>query len=576
MNLKLMLLRASCVSVMALTCSLALADQPAGSSALQQALRGMAIRGEISQADSERLVSIARVQRPHDAPVLPNQRCWTAAVRNARQFASIHGAAPRLNAPPAAGYVDSSTYPIRVHYQDDTQVALANSILGYAEATWKAQVEQTGYPNPYTNDDGETPHAGVYYYIGDTGMGGGGYTEPLADIPTTPISDCSSRIVIDPANPASDVNDTTSHEFNHTTQMATDCAEAISAFENFTVAATDYFVPTNPYFLEVLPSFQQYPHFPVDYWTQDQSGSPDVYYQYGAALFPEFLKERFGGGDIKFLNAVWYSFSQNGTITINGGWVENSNGNHPNWFEGTDNVLLTQGSSFDDGFDEFTVWRSITGKHDDTVHFKAGKRYPEVTVAKTLTAGNLPFSDSLTVHQFASRHIVVNPGTYTGMIHASVTVDPAVSWGASVLLWRDNTPVERVKMTFTQSAASATIPSLSGVTRVMLVVSQHADSTYVPDDMAYDTERSFTYELDTGDLDAGADSGADAGADGGVHDAGLADAPADGAIDGGNQPGGGGGCGCRATGNSTASAWLLLVAGLGLIVSRRRIRRRSN
>lgn len=41
---------------------------------------------------------------------------------------------------------------------------------------------------------------GMWLYVADAGMGGGRYTEPLSDVPSTALSDASSRVIVDSAD----------------------------------------------------------------------------------------------------------------------------------------------------------------------------------------------------------------------------------------------------------------------------------------------------------------------------------------------------------------------------------------
>jgi MYXO-CTERM domain-containing protein len=468
---------------------------------LAKLLDAMARRGELRAADATRLSHLARAQGagPRIPERSPSGRapCLTQAMIQAKAWAHSQGAPVFKTPPPSTGSITSTKAPLRVYYSTGDE-GLAKQVMASAEATWAKQITDVGYPQPYTDGDLGPVVPGLWIYVASTGMGGGGYTEPLDDVPSTPVSDCSSRVVVDPENPPDFIEDVVVHELNHTTQMATDCAETISAWENFATAVEHTFNPYSYVFSQgFLPEFQDHPEMPIDFWTQDEQGSPNMYYQYGAALFPVYLRDRFGGGDVRILRDLWYSFAQKGTVTVNPWGIATSEGNDPHWFKGSANVLATKGTSFDEAFDEFTVWRSITGKHDDGAHFKVGKQYETVRLATSHSLKSLPAKGTFTLREYGSRHIELRPDSFTGSIRASVTVDPAASWGGSVLLWRGGKPVERIKLGFQAAAGEATVPSLAGVSRAMLVVSQRKDATHEPDDMEYDTERKFSYAIES-------------------------------------------------------------------------------
>jgi MYXO-CTERM domain-containing protein len=538
-------------------------------------LQGLAANGQLSHADASRLTADALDRG--EGPRVPIARsangsvgCLNEAVRLTRAWAKTKGAELQSFPPSSVGHVDSQTLPLRVYYQTDGDKPTAAAALKAAEQAWQQQVVQVGYPQPFTGDlNTSEPLPGLWIYVADTGVEGGGYTDWLQDIPTTPISDCSSYVVIDDQNSGADIDTVVAHEFNHTTQMATDCVEAISAWENFTTAVEVHYFPNDWTFTYFVGSFQRYPEYPLDYWSDPYGGEDIAYYQYGAALFPIYLQERFGGGNVTTLRDFWYSFAQQGTLKCSHAGCFSDKPNNPNWFQGTDNVLKTRGSNFEEAFDEFSVWRAITGMHDDHQHFKHGSEYEGVAIAREHSLAMLPVNgEALDVYEYGSRYIRLTPDGQWGEVHFSVTVDPDAAWSASLLLGRFGLPVQRLPMSFTNGRADLNVPSFSGVSWAILVVSQHADSSHNPDDMEYGTARAFSYVIEKVMPEPAPEPlpepVPEAGPD--VKDAAVETLSPAAPVN--DAPASDGGCGCSTTGSSRSPVALLALA---LLVFRRRV-----
>jgi hypothetical protein len=185
-------------------------------------LEAMAANGQLSQSDALRLIRGALDNG--EGPRVPVARstdgrigCLSEAMRLIKAWAKGKGVELQSVPPPSVGYVESPILPLRVYYQTEADKPVAEEVLKATETAWDNQIKQVGYPQPFTGDGQDpTPVPGLWTYVADTGMGGGGYTEWLFDIPLTPISDCSARVVIDRQNPSQVIGDVVAHEFNHT------------------------------------------------------------------------------------------------------------------------------------------------------------------------------------------------------------------------------------------------------------------------------------------------------------------------------------------------------------------------
>lgn len=598
------MLRSHALSPLALIACLlgstpALAQSP---DVMARVLEAMAARGEIRHAELEHLLTLTNGS-PSPSQAADPLRCWTVPLVQARAFAHRNGAHVKPLPPPASvGFVESETLPLRVYYQNTGQLSFAETMLAAAEDSWAHQIDELGAYAPFTddNEDGE-PKPGLYLYVAATGMGGGGYTEWLSDVPETSRSDCSCRVVVDPGNYLEEVAEVVYHEFVHATQMATDCTESISAWENFAVAAEHLRFPESYYFVwGFLPEFQLHPGYPIDFWTQNMSGNgePLMYYQYGAALFPLYLMERFGQSDPAYLPKLWQSFAQDGTVTITPWSVTNDQGNKPDWFEGVGAELTGHQTNLPEAHADFGAWRVAVEQRDDGHHFSRAFEYPSPTIRETIVGtSGMPAEGEIETREYGTGYVRFVPQGSTQALRATVSNPHWVRFFAELLLFRTGQPAERIPLSFEEGVATGTTGSLGDVSEVILVISQSQDLSHDPDEMEYEPVRAVSYGLeivdvpdggapsdgglpeagDAGDAaqDAAQDATVDApetGVDAATVDAGVTDAGPEGAS---AQPmlleAAGGGCDCSST-VAKERSWPAVLLGLmlGLLWTRRR------
>ena len=85
-------------------------------------------------------------------------RCRTPEMRMRRWEESTQGPPPpdaSMTRPEEAGYVDSATYPIRIHYRKSADAERAETVvLPIAEDVWTAEIEEMGWPTPPTDYGG--------------------------------------------------------------------------------------------------------------------------------------------------------------------------------------------------------------------------------------------------------------------------------------------------------------------------------------------------------------------------------------------------------------------------------------
>lgn len=514
----------------------------------------------------------------------------TTVLRQMRRWMHEQGVPVQTPVPPQTLHVDSSQFPIRVFY-DAGRISQAQTALQYAEKAWQRQVVQLGYRAPHTLGDPDPVQLGMDFYFASSDEWAG-LTVPLADIPSTPLCDCSSRMFLNDYLHGPDMATTVEHEFNHATQGATDCGETISAWEGFTTAVESIGYPDDQSNRYMLREFQNWPEFPLDYWSYPSGGGssdlPDALYQYGAAVFPFFLKDRFAGGDPAFLREVWESFKQDGTYEPESGSC--SEGNDPDWFQGLDALLKTKGSSLPEAFAEFAVWRAVVGRYNDGQHLKNAGYVPAPAVAVIFQG--FPVRNYLVVRKWGTRYLEYVPATESeGPLAITITGKLPALWIGSVMLWRQGQAVEVLPLTFdAKGVASLQTPFLAGIDRVLIAVSQVAGPEYRTGDMEYATGQSFQYSVtQLAGQDAAQPAGPDAapagldaepaGPDAAGPDATQAGADAAPAgLDAGASGLDAGappvkeeeGCGCGSAGGASA---LLGLLGLGALLGRPRSRR---
>ncbi len=270
-------------------------------------------------------------------PVPPEAgTAWLVEAYQARQR---HGLLPVAGYPGELAYfLDSETVPVRVYYDSESQVALARLTLEAAEHSWVTEIDNFGfYAPPLT-----TPEGRYRLYIGDTGMGGGGYCSPIGSHPETPWDDCQTYIVIDQRNPRYYIDSLVAHELNHATQGAMDCLEPVSFWENTATYMKFAVYPTSmSYVRYYMDYFQSLPYWSV------AGGDQSSLYWYGGFLWTYFLAERYGdpGQGAIFLRELWErSMQSSGNVR-----------NEPHYFDALDELLAERGEGgLHEAFHEFS------------------------------------------------------------------------------------------------------------------------------------------------------------------------------------------------------------------------------
>jgi MYXO-CTERM domain-containing protein len=164
-----------------------------------------------------------------------------------------------------------------------------------------------------------------------------------------------------------------SHEYFHAVQAAYDTGQGSVASEGTAVWATEKFDPSLEDFEGFLSGYMKN----TDRTLTEPLPGPVDPFSYGAAIFFQFLDERYGAALVRSL----WERCENGA----GGEA------NPDWFTALDPMLKAEaGSSFAEAFVEFAEWNLFTAKSADPERgYADGADYPSVDFVDI----TLPFTD---------------------------------------------------------------------------------------------------------------------------------------------------------------------------------------
>ena len=143
----------------------------------------------------------------------------------------------RADVPAGTPFVDSASLPIRVYYDASFTEAKAQAVLPFAEAQWRAQVQQMGFAAPWRKVDGVVGEGlALYAYVNQPAAG----ISAVADVPSTPRSECATVAAFDSqwAQSSAYLSYVVGHVFNHAALFATDCIEPQWAWEPCSARST--------------------------------------------------------------------------------------------------------------------------------------------------------------------------------------------------------------------------------------------------------------------------------------------------------------------------------------------------
>jgi hypothetical protein len=267
--------------------------------------------------------------------------------------------------------VDTSGVPLYVIF-----------IGGIADSVWTKEVDTLGYTAP-PSDLSFPPNGGdgrYDIYLKSLAYGYLGYSEPLNYAPPDYIG-ATSFIVLrnDYSLYGGNYNNyprvTIAHEFFHAVQFGYDVNEmeivpsdTITIYHPYWMELTatwmeDQIYPSINDYVNYLPYFYNYPWLSLKTFSLNSDDLPRYFHAYAACVWAFYLSKKFGRDLIK---SIW---------TV----CEGEQGD--NVLPATDATLLSNGSSLNNAFREFSIWNYFTNNRADTSsYYSEGNLYPAVKV----------------------------------------------------------------------------------------------------------------------------------------------------------------------------------------------------
>lgn len=128
---------------------------------------------------------------------------------------------------PVVGCVESSSHAIKVCYDGEGDLELAQAALLSTELVYGIFVDNLGFTPPWRLDDEGTPEEGLYVFLTDMGDFASAAAVPVADVPSTPRSDCAVSLNINKASGSRRFERTFGQYLGSALFMADDCVEAL-------------------------------------------------------------------------------------------------------------------------------------------------------------------------------------------------------------------------------------------------------------------------------------------------------------------------------------------------------------
>lgn len=288
-------------------------------------------------------------------------------------------------------YIDSESYPIRVHYNYGDE-DLMSIVFDAAELSYQMEVEEWGWYPPVS--DGEYGGSdAIDYYLTDTDPGIGGYMtiDHWNDCYTiSGRAVCPAYMVINREMPDYFISEVVAHEFCHVLQFSTDAVEDHQLME-----ATSTYTegPVHSYSTSwgMAVDYQSQWYLPLDYF---EYGSG---FQYGSFVFLQYLAERFGDGTPAASRELWQESTQSNFSNTRDWIVGLCDWLEQNWPDDLDEpgdgetyVMLA--------WRDWSEWRFFLGPYADEDHITGGE--PATGSAR------LPFALTFFLNELAAGSVV--------------------------------------------------------------------------------------------------------------------------------------------------------------------------
>jgi hypothetical protein len=324
--------------------------------------------------------------------------CATGVVRAAKDAATrvsaelsaeFEAALPQPCSGTFAHSIQSSVYPLMVHYEDAALAAVASDVLRLTEEQWDLQVLTMGQTAPLLDGGACGPDENIDLYL-QPGVGWT-YIDTAASNPATFYDDWSTYVVIN-TDPWGGVypERIAAHEFQHMAQAADDWWE-VNLHEAAGMLMEEVVADDQNNYYKTLPAFASRPFLPVEY-----DDDYRTQFLYGKSQYLLFLRDRYFDGDASFIADFWRNTRSQDRGCAVGQYPcrIRPERNEPDFYDAID-VILGAIGPYDhvDSIIEFSRWRWFVAGLDDGNHFEEGGLWPSTTIpsmARTVGTFQLP------------------------------------------------------------------------------------------------------------------------------------------------------------------------------------------
>jgi hypothetical protein len=210
--------------------------------------------------------------------------------------------------------VDDPVTGARCHYERPGDASTCADVLAYLQVAWEVQVEELGWPAPFEDGtQGGTP--GLDIFLSIEAAGGAWTTSDYNDAdPDDGRMGGMAYIVLDPDLPADELDIYVAHEFTHALQFALDFTEpTYPPWEGVATLMEEATFAGRGSWAESVPDFQEAPWASLlsdgDYlWEEHELW---VWYEYGSALFFEYLAQQYAIEPVDFWWAMTHASLEN-------------------------------------------------------------------------------------------------------------------------------------------------------------------------------------------------------------------------------------------------------------------------
>jgi hypothetical protein len=221
------------------------------------------------------------------------------------------------------GWVDDTTHPIRCHWERAEDEDRCAEVLTWASLAWDVQVDTIGFSAPMPDTEGGSEALDIYFGVSETSGAGeawvdcdGGDGSCLDSDPADGMAAAPSYVVIDARLEDEQIPGFVVHEFQHTTQYATDWAEPfLVAWEGTAVSCEMWTLPDVAPSADDVADYQATPWMSAvlmdGYWLWDEFGI-DSWYEYGSMVWVRWFDARYGSGDGTAAALLWRTMTQEG------------------------------------------------------------------------------------------------------------------------------------------------------------------------------------------------------------------------------------------------------------------------